>query len=196
MELCCFIKKGRESVNLAIRLLIGIYAFFTLLLTGSVLLDVTGTYDPFNALLNVQQSNEIFWILISLLSFIALVSLIMFITAFKKNDKSQRKYQSPTDIGVIGISKNSIESTVFRIIRRFEGMRSVDVQSSISNKTQQVTVDVSYSPYGPSPVQENAKKLQETVKTELEKWLEIPVKEVKVNVKHEPHSPKKSERVI
>ena len=196
MELCCFIKRGSESVNLAIRLIIGIFAFLTLLLTGSVLLEITGTFDPINELLSVQQSNEIFWILIGVLTFIGLVALIMFISAFKKSESSERNYQSPTDIGVIGISKDSIESTVLRIIRSFEGMRSVDVHSSISKKTQQVTVDVSYSPYGPSPVQENAKKLQETVKTELESWLEIPVKEVKVHVKHEPHSPKKRERVI
>ena len=183
-------------MNLAIRFIIGIYAFLTLLITGSVLLDVTAIFEPINELLAIQQTNEIYWIIIGVLSFVVVVSLILFLSSFKKRERSQSKYQSPTDIGVIGISKDSIESTVLRIIRRFEGIRSVDVDSSISKKTQQVTVSVCYSPFGPHPVQENAKKLQESVKMELEKWLEIPVKEVKVLVKNQSNPTKKRERVI
>ncbi|WP_306981421.1 alkaline shock response membrane anchor protein AmaP [Alkalicoccobacillus murimartini] len=183
-------------MNVAIRIIVGIYAFLTLLILGSVLLDVTGIYQPINELLAIQQTNEMYWILIGILSFVFVVSLILFLSSFKKRERTQSKFQSPTDIGVIGISKDSIESTVLRIIRRFEGVRSVDVDSSISKKTQQVTVSVSYAPFGPNPVQENAKKLQESVKMELEKWLEIPVKEVKVLVKNQSNPTKKRERVI
>lgn len=183
-------------MNLFIRFVLGIYAFLTLLLTASVLLTVTDTYNPIDAWLTAQQANEGFWIIIGILSFIGLLSLIFLIQAFSMKRSSHSKYVAPTDIGVIGISKASIESTVPTIIRRFDGLRSVKVDANILSKSQQVLVNVRYTPFGTSPVQENAKKLQETIKTELEKWLEIPVKEVKIAIENEPYTSKKQERVI
>lgn len=183
-------------MNLFLRFVLGIYALLTLVLTASVLLIVTDTYNPIDAWLSAQQTNEGFWIMIGLLSFIGLLSLIFLIQVFKMKQNNHSKYVAPTDIGVIGISKASIESTVLTIIRRFDGLRSVKVDADILSKSQQILIHVRYTPFGTSPVQENAKKLQETIKTEIEKWLEIPVKEVKIAVENEPYTTKKQERVI
>lgn len=183
-------------MNLATRLIIGVYAFLAILLVGSVLLAVTGQYDPISELLSMQQNNELFWVLIGVLSFLGLVSFILFVSSFRKSETSQDKYRVPTDFGAIGISKNSIESTALRSTRKMDGMRSVEVKSRISQKTQQVSLSISYTPFGPNPVQKNAKLLQEMIKRDLEDWLEVSVKEVQVHVKDASNESKKRERVI
>ncbi|WP_059103237.1 alkaline shock response membrane anchor protein AmaP [Shouchella shacheensis] len=183
-------------MNAGIKLLVGLYGFLSLLLVASVILVVTGVYNAFSALLNLQQGNEVFWILIGLLTFLGLMSFAFLVASFTRSSNSEKELQVRTDMGTIGISKQSIESTTLKSIRRFEGMRQIDVEARIFAKNEQVRLSITYTPFGPSPVQQTAKQMQESVKRDVESWLEVSVREVRIYVIDANAKSSKKERVV
>ncbi|QKS70048.1 alkaline shock response membrane anchor protein AmaP [Paenalkalicoccus suaedae] len=185
-------------MNAGLRFIVGLFGLINLLFVIAMILTLTGTYLVFDALLALQQQSEVFWILIGVLSFLGLLSLIFFLTSFKSSGKKGFSSQSlnvSTTSGEIGISRQAIESTVMRTVRTVDGIRSADVSIRIANKEEYVDVYISYTPFGDHPVQQTAKALQDRVKTELESWLEISVREVRVEIQDKSNAEKKN-RVV
>ncbi|GAF13280.1 hypothetical protein JCM19046_1512 [Bacillus sp. JCM 19046] len=181
-------------MNGLLRFFMAIYALITLLVSVGFILAVTEVYDVFTELLG--QGQEMFWVFIGIFSFLILLSLILFVASFRRSESEIQSYYVDTEIGAIGISKQSIESTAMKSARRLDGMRSIEIRSRLSRESNQVALEITYSPFGPNPVQQNARKLQETVKSDVESWLEVAVSEVKVYVRQTQPSSNKRQRVV
>ncbi|RQW18627.1 alkaline shock response membrane anchor protein AmaP [Bacillus sp. C1-1] len=185
---------GGETMNGVLRFFVALFALITLVVSIGIILQITDVYNVFDEILALGE--PYFWVLIGIFSFLVLISLILFIASFRRSESEIDSYHVSTEIGEIGISKQSIESTALKSARALDGMRSLEIRSRISRDSNRVSLDITYTPFGPNPVQQNAKELQDRVKKDLESWLEVAVSEVRVFVKQSQPNQNKRQRVI
>ncbi|UTR05945.1 alkaline shock response membrane anchor protein AmaP [Alkalihalobacillus sp. LMS6] len=181
-------------MNGVLRFFMALFALLTLVISVGFILQITNVYNVFDEILALGE--PYFWVLIGVFAFLILLSLILFFASFRRSESEIHSYHVSTEVGEIGISKQSIESTALKSARSLDGMRSLEIHSRISRDSNQVALEITYTPFGPNPVQQNAKKLQDRVKQDLESWLEVAVSEVKVFVKQNQPNQNKRQRVI
>lgn len=182
-------------MNFGLRLMMGIYTLLTLLLAVGIILMLTEVYDSAAYVLEFPKSEPFFIVVISLVAFIALVSLILFLSSFRSSS-TKKDLNIDTSLGEISISKKSIESMAMNIVKKFEGIRSIDVHSHISSKAEKVKLIVTFSVFKNNAVQQTAKEMQQRLKKDLEAMLEVQVSDIHIYVVDLESKTNKKQRVI
>ncbi|GAK06226.1 hypothetical protein JCM19037_4806 [Geomicrobium sp. JCM 19037] len=187
-------------MNRFTQFIIGLNSFLTLLLITAFVLLAFNVYDIFLQIEMWPNSEQWFWVLIGILAFMALVSFILFVASFRTGESSSPRSRGNLDVrtptGTLSISKQTIDSTIYRIVKSFEGIRTVQVKSFIDSEEEKIDIEISYAVFGKEPVQQMADRIQRTVKEDVEQFLEVAVDNIKVNVKEPDSDQTQRERVV
>ncbi|MDZ5783066.1 alkaline shock response membrane anchor protein AmaP [Marinococcus luteus] len=141
------------------------------------------------------NSSAGFWIIIGTAIFIGLISLVMLVASLTGPSSSTDGLKIETADGTIDITKASIRSTVYQTLKEYTELRSPEVNVQIHRKENTVTIRTSFHLFRETGAQTLTKNVQQRVKENVEAWLEVPVREVRVTV-HEPKVDKKKARVV
>ncbi|WP_042358880.1 alkaline shock response membrane anchor protein AmaP [Geomicrobium sp. JCM 19055] len=185
-------------MNRFTQFIIGLNSFLTLLLVTAVLLSI---FDVYSVMLQIElwpNTAELFWVLIGILSFIALVNLILFFSSFRMGGppRSRGQLDVRTQNGTLSISQQTIDSTIYRSVKRFEGIRAITIRSRIHSEEESLEIAISFSVIGNEPVQQLASKVQRAVKEDVEHFLEVAVSTVQVNIKEPEPDNSQKQRVV
>ena len=183
-------------MNMGLRWIFGIYALLTFLLSLGIILMLTEVYDSVAYVLEFPKNGSFFIVVISLVSFLALVSLILFFSSFKSSPSTRKDLNIDTSLGEISISKKSIESMAYNIAKKFDGILSLEVGADIFSKAEKIKLTVKFSVFKNSAVQQTAKEMQQRLKDDLERMLEVQVSEVQIYVIDLEGKTSKKQRVV
>ncbi|MDX6153208.1 alkaline shock response membrane anchor protein AmaP [Marinococcus sp. PL1-022] len=136
-----------------------------------------------------------FWIIIGMAVFIGLISLVMLVASLSGSSSSAEGLKIETADGTIDITKASIRSTVHQTLKKYTELRSPQVSVQIHRRQEAVTIRTSFHLFRETGAQTLTKEVQQRVKENVEAWLEVPVRDVRVTV-HEPKVDKKKARVV
>lgn len=131
------------------------------------------------------QFNWFYPLLIGLAAFLILIGLILFFRAFKPTYRKPGLYKDYND-GHIYISRKSIENTVYDTIAKYDAIRQPNVVSKLYNKKNNSFIDITADFLVPSEatnVQSLVEQLRIDIKESVERFSELQVKTVKVNVR-------------
>lgn len=111
------------------------------------------------------------------------VGLIIFLLAFKRSYKSKLLVTSYPD-GELTINKKSIEKNILHTLRTYDNVRQPTVDVKLFQKKQSSFVDVNVDLFvtQTSNVQSYLEQLREDIKANVERFAELPVREVKVSL--------------
>lgn len=111
------------------------------------------------------------------------VALLLVLLAFRPSYKSRGLHLSYQD-GELYIDKKSIEKTVLHTIRKYDEVRqpSVDVQLFQKKQTSYIDVKVDLFVTQTANIQSYLKTIREDIKVNAERFAELPVREVSLNL--------------
>ncbi|ARJ50336.1 alkaline shock response membrane anchor protein AmaP [Staphylococcus lutrae] len=143
-------------------------------------------YQPIKQYQNYfYQFNWFDPLLIGLAALLILIGLILFFRAFKPTYRKPGLYKDYSD-GHIYISRKSIENTVYDTLRQYENVRQPNVVSKLYNKKNDSFIDISTDFFVPSEsthIQSLVEEIRADIKESVERFSELHVKSVKVNVR-------------
>lgn len=160
-----------------------IFGLWILLVVG-VLLFV---FLDIDALMPYQeQLQQYTWFLPALYwasGLLLFVALLLMLFAFRPSYKKKGLHFSYRD-GELYIDKKSIEKTVLHTIRKYDEVRqpSVDVQLFQKKQSSYIDVKVDLFVTQTSNIQSYLKTIREDIKTNAERFAELPVREVSLNL--------------
>jgi hypothetical protein len=160
-------------------------------LLGLAVLVIVGTllfividYEPFKEYQQQLTNYSWFWPALywsaGVLMFIGLVHLIL---AFRPSYKSHKLVMEFPD-GELQINKKSIEKNVLHTVRQYDAIRQPSIDVKLFQKKQSSFMDVSVDVFVTQVdnAQSYLTQLREDIKRNAERFAELPVREVKLNV--------------
>ncbi|EJO7199890.1 alkaline shock response membrane anchor protein AmaP [Staphylococcus pseudintermedius] len=124
-------------------------------------------------------------LLIGLAGLLILIGLILFLRAFKPTYRKPGLYKDYSD-GHIYISRKSIENTVYDTLSKYDEVRKPNVVSKLYNKKKSSFIDITTDFIVPSEsanVPSLVEQVRLDIKESVERFSELHVKSVKVNVR-------------
>lgn len=132
---------------------------------------------------NLQQYSwftpALYWTAGLLMAF----ALFYMIWAFRPSYKSRGLLLSFSD-GDVHINKKSIEKTVLHTVQKYDGVRqpSVDIKLFQKKQTSYIDIAVDLFVVQTDNIQSYLQKIREDVKSSTERFSELPVREVSLNL--------------
>ncbi|MFC4736887.1 alkaline shock response membrane anchor protein AmaP [Bacillus daqingensis] len=182
-------------MNVLLRMIFAVYGLLGLALSVVVLLEVTGMYALLQLVTDGGMPQEVFWTIVGLTAFVGIVSLILFLTSFRKGESSKDTLEVPTSNGYIAIKKDAFESALGRFLAGRDGIRMTESKVNMHSKKNMVDIDVHYAPVSGRGIQQTGTELQEEIKSYLENWFEVTVRRVRIFVE-DPAKSKSKKRVV
>ncbi|EGQ2823340.1 alkaline shock response membrane anchor protein AmaP [Staphylococcus pseudintermedius] len=143
-------------------------------------------YQPIKQYQNYfYQFNWFQPLLIGLAGLLILIGLILFLRAFKPTYRKPGLYKDYSD-GYIYISRKSIENTVYDTLAKYDTIRQPNVVSKLYNKKKNSFIDITTDFIVPSEstnVPSLVEQVRLDIKESVERFSELHVKSVKVNVR-------------
>lgn len=136
-------------------------------------------------------------LLIGLAALLILIGLILFFSTFKPTHRKPGLYQVYSD-GHIYVSRRSIENTVYDTVKKYDDIRQPNVVSKLYNKKSKSFIDIKVDYLVPSDavnIQTLNQNVREDIKQSVERFAELPVRKLEINVRDQRKNPN-SPRVV
>lgn len=114
-----------------------------------------------------------------LLSILALKSI--FFSSYAK-EKTSEGILLENENGKLLVSKDTIENITVAVVKNYESIESSNTRVEVDEQNK-ISIFVSLSVYSEAVIKDLAAKLQEDIKTEVKKSLDLEIKEVNIRVK-------------
>ena len=112
-----------------------------------------------------------------------LIGFIYLFSAFKRSYKSKHLVTSYPD-GELFVNKKSIEKTVLHTLQKYNNVRQPSIDVNLYTKKQSSYVDISADVFvtQTESIQSYLQGIREDIKTTVEQFAELPVREINLNV--------------
>ncbi|MDG4944675.1 alkaline shock response membrane anchor protein AmaP [Staphylococcus agnetis] len=124
-------------------------------------------------------------LLIGLAGLLILIGLILFLSTFKPTHRKPGLYKDYSD-GHIYVSRKSIENTIYDTLKQYDDIRHPNVISKLYNKKKNSYIDIKADylvPTSTTNVQMLNEKIRNDIKESVERFAEIPVRKLEINVR-------------
>lgn len=149
-------------------------------------------YKPITQYQNYfYQFNWFLPLLIGLSALLILIGLILFFSTFKPTHRKPGLYKTYSD-GHIYVSRKSIENTVYDTIKKYDDIRQPNVVSKLYNKKNNSYIDIKADYLVPSSavsIQSLNERVREDIKENVERFSELPVRKLEINVREQRKNP-------
>lgn len=155
-----------------------------ILIVVGVLLFIVIDYEPFGEYREQLTNYSWFWPTLYWTSgLLMLVGLIHVILACRPSYKSNKLVMDFPD-GELLINKKSIEKNVLYTVRQYDAVRQPSIDVKLFQKRQSSYMDVNVDIFVThvENAQSYLSQLREDIKTNAERFAELPVREVNLNV--------------
>lgn len=137
-----------------------------------------------NSILGASPGSESFWIVLLLAVLWVILSILIFLGAFRYTKKSRMPdIRWKNDEGHIDVSNDTIKNIIYRNINNFEGLDSSEVQIQHIESDNVLNVRAHITINGKAPIQTLSENIQEAAKADLERITEMDVKSFDVIIK-------------
>ncbi len=171
-------------MNLFYRILVAVYAFFSTILCGIIMLAPFSDKKILVTVLDYvdvtfNRSNQ-YDAMLFVFGAVFLALNVAVLTSGIKGRRSNSYYCTNNETGVIRISANSIENIALALSKRFSGVK--DAKSKARFTKRGVEINVKLSVYPDVHVPNLCRSVQDRIKESVESTMEISVSLIDVNV--------------
>ena len=171
-------------MNHLFRILVAVYSFILAIFFGIVMISPFGDKSIMASILDFinktfYQSNK-YDVLLFVVGLIFLLINIFVLISGLRGRRSGKYLCTETETGIVRISSYSIENVALGLSEKFSGVK--DAKAKVKFRGKEATINIRLTALPGVNLPELCKSIQIRVQESVEATMDIPVKEVNVNV--------------